>query len=84
MCRLECAPGTAYDPETRSCLWVSKVPSCSAQADLRAVLLGLTGPVMGLGLLTVYGLGDLIAWRWMAAISAAVPVTLAIGSRQDN
>ena len=36
MFRLECAPGTAYDPVTRSCLWVSKVPSCSAGADLRA------------------------------------------------
>ena len=35
-CRYECSPGTAYDPETRSCLWVSKVPQCSQGADLRA------------------------------------------------
>jgi len=34
--RYECSPGTAYDPETRSCLWVSKVPQCSQGADLRA------------------------------------------------
>ena len=54
-----------------------------SQPHLRAVMLGLTGPVMGLGLLTVYGLGDFIAWRWLAALSAAVPVSLAIGSRQN-
>ena len=35
-CRYECAFGTAFDPVTRSCIWVSKVPSCSAGADLRA------------------------------------------------
>ena len=54
-----------------------------SQSQHRALMLGVTGPVMGLGLLTVYGLGELIAWRWVAAISAAVPVSLAILSRQN-
>jgi len=31
----ECAFGTAFDPETRNCIHVSQVPSCSAGADLR-------------------------------------------------
>ena len=52
-----------------------------SQPELRALMLGLTGPVMGLGLLTVYGLGDIMAWRWLAASSALVPLSLAIGSR---
>ena len=54
-----------------------------SQPGLRAVMLGVTGPVMGLGLLTVYGLGDFLAWRWLAVISAAVPASLALGCRQD-
>ena len=54
-----------------------------SQPGLRAVMLGVTGPVMGLGLLTVYGLGEFVAWRWLAVSSAAVPVILALGSRQD-
>ena len=53
-----------------------------SQPELRAVMLGLTGPVMGLGLLTVYGLGDIMAWRWLAASCAVVPLSLAVGSRQ--
>ena len=70
--------GGGYSPNIQ--IYVAEI----SLAELRPVLLGLTGPVMGLGLLTVYGLGDLIAWRWMAAVSAAVPVSLAVGSRQNN
>ena len=70
--------GGGYSPNIQ--IYVAEI----SRADLRAVMLGVTGPVMGLGLLTVYGLGELLPWRWTATLSAAVPVSLALGSRQSN
>ena len=44
--------GGGYSPNIQ--IYVAEI----SRADLRAVMLGVTGPVMGLGLLTVYGLGE--------------------------
>ena len=41
-------------------------------------MLGVTGPVMSLGLITVYGVGDIVNWRWVAASSALIPVITAL------
>ena len=48
--------------------------------EVRALALGVTGPVMSLGLLTVYGLGELLPWRWLAAASALLPLLVSVST----
>ena len=51
---------------------------------MRPFMLGLTGPIMSLGLLTVYGVGDLLNWRLVAAVSTLVPVIMSLCSWSVN
>ena len=51
---------------------------------MRPFMLGLTGPIMSLGLLTVYGVGDLLNWRLVAAVSTLVPVIMTLISWSVN
>ena len=66
--------GAGYSPNIQ--IFVGEI----SMNEHRGILLGLTMPVMGVGVLLVYALGAMLPWDKVSAVCVSAPLLLAISS----